>query len=201
MSRREPVVVRHAWATRNESTDFAALQQRRGEGSSQPLSNMVEVVLYTHRTVQSRGQRTRKIGAYAQTRHRVKGYSELSPLLARSDTTGDPKRTSQIVFPFRFSIFAPLTKERGGRTMAASWGLPSARPGFKNGAAPRARLADMVRLTHPVANLLDCALDRRRPRPCHHPEGTRLFVADVCCTCALLQAKAPQIGHYAPLGT
>ena len=85
--------------------------------------------------------------------------------------------------------------------MAASWGLPSARPVFKNGAAPRARLADMVRLTHPVANLLDCALDRRRPRPCHHPEATRLFVADVCCTCALLQAKAQQNGYDAQLGT
>ena len=122
-------------------------------------------------------------------------------LHARVTSTSKLIAPSQIVFPLRSSIFASHEKERGGRTMAASWGLPSARPGFKNGAAPRTRLADMVRLTHPVANLLDCALDRRRPRPCHHPEATRLFVADVCCTCALLQAKAPQIGHYAPLGT
>ena len=109
--------------------------------------------------------------------------------IARSDTTGDPKRTSQIVFPRSFFLALPFWQKREA---AAPWPrlqLSSARPGF-----PRYELRSRgsrpgLRWTYPIAKAHDCAPGRRRPRPSHHLEVTRSFSANVGCACASVQAS------------
>ena len=122
-------------------------------------------------------------------------------LVARSDTTGDLKRTSQIGF---LSLKRkPLL--RRPQAKASQWGreLSSllAWPGYKIGHPLSDGRADLLPRPYPLAILPNGVLRRCQDRLHNLPKVSCTFGPDVCCTCALLQAKARQNGYYARLGT
>ena len=125
----------------------------------------------------------------------------LAQQIARSDTTEDPKRTSQIGF---LSLKRkPLL--RRPQAKASQWGreLSSllAWPGYKIGHPLSDGRADLLPRPYPLAILPNGVLRRCQDRLHNLPKVSCTFGPDVCCTGALLQAKAPQNGYYAPLGT
>ena len=137
----------------------------------------------------------RDLGARWLTTRSKKG------ILARSDTTGDLKRTSQIGF---LSLKRkPLL--RRPQAKASQWGreLSSllAWPGYKIGHPLSDGRADLLPRPYPLAILPNGVLRRCQDRLHNLPKVSCTFGPDVCCTGALLQAKAPQNGYYAPLGT
>ena len=144
---------------------------------------------------------TRTHGSHRREPHK-RSLTTIPPThVARSDTTEDPKRTSQIGF---LSLKRkPLL--RRPQAKASQWGreLSSllAWPGYKIGHPLSDGRADLLPRPYPLAILPNGVLRRCQDRLHNLPKVSCTFGPDVCCTGALLQAKAPQNGYYAPLGT
>ena len=111
--------------------------------------------------------------------------------LARSDTTGDLKRTSQIGF---LSLKRkPLL--RGPQAQASQWGreLSSllAWPGYKIGHPLSDGRADLLPRPYPLAILPNGVLRRCQDRLHNHPKVSCTFGPNVGCACASVQASRP----------
>ena len=107
--------------------------------------------------------------------------------VARSDTTEDPKRTSQIGF---LSLKRkPLL--RRPQAKASQWGreLSSllAWPGYKIGHPLSDGRADLLPRPYPLAILPNGVLRRCQDRLHNLPKVSCTFGPDVCCTGALVQ--------------
>ena len=94
---------------------------------------------------------------------------------------------------------------RRPQAKASQWGreLSSllAWPGYKIGHPLSDGRADLLPRPYPLAILPNGVLRRCQDRLHNLPKVSCTFGPDVCCTGALVQAKARQNGYYARLGT